>query len=333
MTFDVVGIGNALVDIEVRVEEDFVQSLGVTKGGMTLSSVEDQKRILDSVRERANKISSGGSAANTIHGVGAMGGKGYYLGRVADDDFGQHYTDDMRDCGVGFPGPDAATGGTGTCVILVTPDSERTMFTHLGISSELHSGNVDEAIIQNAGAVYIEGYLWTGDETRDAAIKMADTAREERVPVAFTLSDAFIVNAFRDALIDFIRWKVDILFCNDVEARAMFNTEDTEAAFEQLKGMVDTLFLTRGKEGAWACNSEFEKVEIGSFPVKAVDTTGAGDLFAGGALLGLTRKLPLKQCGILGSYCAAQVVSHMGARLPKSAVIGQDEIFSRYPGP
>ncbi|MCA9483633.1 MAG: adenosine kinase [Nitrospina sp.] len=333
MTFDVVGIGNALVDIEVRVEEDFVKSLGVVKGGMTLSTIEDQQRILDAVRDHAHKISSGGSAANTIHGIGAMGGKGYYLGRVADDDYGQHYTDDMRDCGVGFPGPDAANAGTGTCVVLVTPDSERTMFTHLGISSELHPDNVDEAIVDGAGAVYIEGYLWTGDETRNAAIKMADAAREAGVPVAFTLSDGFIVNAFREALIDFIRWKVDILFCNDVEARAMAGTQDTEAAFEQLRGMVDTLFLTRGKQGALACNAANDHVEIGSFPVQAVDTTGAGDLFAGGALFGLTRKLPLKQCGILGSYCAGQVVSYMGARLPKSAVLTVNEILNRYPGP
>lgn len=333
MEFDVVGIGNALVDIEVRVEDDFIESLGVVKGGMTLSSVDDQKRILQAVTAKPKKVSSGGSAANTVHGIGAMGAKGYYLGRVADDDFGRHYTEDMRTCGVGFPGPDAAPDGTGTCVVLITPDSERTMFTHLGISSKLHPDNVDEAIIDKCGTVYIEGYLWTGEETQQAAEKMADIAKKASVPVSFTLSDAFIVNSYRDALIDFIRWKVDILFCNDVEACAMFQTDDTEHAFQQLRGMVDTLFLTRGKEGAWASNLENEKVEIGSFPVDAVDTTGAGDLFAGGALFGLARFLPLKDAGILGSYCAAQVVRHMGARLPSSAIASVEHILGRYQGP
>ncbi len=333
MEFDVVGIGNALVDIEVRVEDDFIESLGVVKGGMTLSSVDDQKKILKAVTDKPKKVSSGGSAANTVHGIGAMGAKGYYLGRVADDDFGRHYTEDMRTCGVGFPGPDTAPDGTGTCVVLITPDSERTMFTHLGISSKLHSDNVDEAIIDKCGTVYIEGYLWTGEETQQAAEKMADIAKKAGVPVSFTLSDAFIVNSYRDALIDFIRWKVDILFCNDVEACAMFQTDDTEHAFQQLRGMVDTLFLTRGKEGAWASNLENEKVEIGSFPVDAVDTTGAGDLFAGGALFGLARFLPLKDAGILGSYCAAQVVRHMGARLPSSAIASVEHILGRYQGP
>lgn len=333
MQFDVVGIGNALVDIEVLVEDDLVESLGIVKGGMTLSTVDDQIKILDAVTDRARKISSGGSAANTIHGIGAMGGKGYYLGRVADDEYGRHYTEDMRACGVGFPGPDAAQQGTGTCVVLITPDSERTMLTHLGISSELHPDNVDETIIEKCRAVYIEGYLWTGEETRQAAEKMADTAKKAGVPVSFTLSDAFIVNSFRAALEDFIRWKVDILFCNDVEARAMFETDDTDYAFEQLRGMVDTLFLTRGKEGAWACNASHKKVVIGSFPVQAVDTTGAGDLFAGGALFGLTRDLPLKDAGILGSYCASQVVSHMGGRLPATAIATPDDILKRYTGP
>ncbi len=333
MEFDVVGIGNALVDIEVRVEDDFIESLGIVKGGMTLSSVENQNKILAAVTDRSRKISSGGSAANTLHGIGAMGGKGYYLGRVADDDFGRHYTEDMRTCGVGFPGPDGAPKGTGTCVVLITPDSERTMLTHLGVSSKLHPDNVDETIMGQCGTVYIEGYLWTGEETRQAAEKMADIAKKADVPVAFTLSDAFIVNSYREALIDFIRWKVDILFCNEVEARALIQTEDTEHAFEQLRGMVGTLFLTRGKEGAWASSENQEKVIIGSFPVEAVDTTGAGDLFAGGALFGLTRFLPLKDAGILGSYCAAQVVRHMGARLPSSAIASVEHILSRYPGP
>ena len=237
MNHHVVGIGNALVDIEIRVEDDFIRELALTKGGMTLTELEDQAKILDKVSGHAQKIVSGGSAANTLHGVSALGGKTYYLGRVADDAYGKHYTEDMKSCGVGFPGPDAQTDGTGTCLILVTPDSERTMLTHLGISSQLHSNNVDETLVRGAGIVYIEGYLWTGDETRAAAMKMAEVARKAGIPVAFTLSDGFVVNTWKESLIDFLRWQVDILFCNEVEALAMADSDTLENAVAVLRAI------------------------------------------------------------------------------------------------
>ena len=330
MNYDLVGIGNALVDIEVQVSDDLVRKLEITKGGMTLSTKENQDEILEQVSNHTQKIVSGGSAANTIHGYSALGGKGYYLGRVADDTFGKHYTDDMKDCGVGFPGPDTKTEGTGTCLILITPDSERTMLTHLGISSELHPENVDETIIRESKTVYIEGYLWTGDDTRAAAMKMADAARQVGVPVAFTLSDAFVVNTYKESLVDFIRWKVDILFSNNVEARAMTGEEKDESAFAELKGMVDTLFMTRGAEGSWAANPQHAKIHIDPFQVSAVDTTGAGDLFAAGSLYGLIHNHDLKEAAIIGSYCAAQVVTHMGPRMPVNAHTDARKILNEY---
>ena len=332
MSYDLVGIGNALVDIEVQVSEGLVHNLEVTKGGMTLSTKENQDAILGHISNHTQKIVSGGSAANTIHGFCALGGRGYYLGRVADDAFGKHYTDDMKDCGVGFPGPDSKTEGTGTCLILITPDSERTMLTHLGISSELHPGNVDATIVQQAKTVYIEGYLWTGEETRQAAMTMADAARQAGVLVAFTLSDAFVVNTHKESLIDFIRWKVDILFCNHVEARAMTGEDKDEQAFAELKGMVDTLFMTRGVEGSWAANAQHAKIHIDAFQVEAVDTTGAGDLYAAGSLYGLIHHHGLKESGILGSYCAAQVVTHLGGRMPAHCHTDVPKILELYPG-
>ncbi len=332
MSYDLVGIGNALVDIEVQVSEDLVHTLEVTKGGMTLSTKDNQDAILARISNLTQKIVSGGSAANTIHGFSSLGGNGYYLGRVADDTFGKLYTDDMKDCGVGFPGPDSKTEGTGTCLILITPDSERTMLTHLGISSELHPDNVDATIVQQAKTVYIEGYLWTGEETRQAATKMADAARQAGVPVAFTLSDAFVVNTYKDSLIDFIRSKVDILFCNHVEARAMTNEDNDEQAFVELKGMVDTLFMTRGAEGSWAANSQHAKIHIDAFQVQAVDTTGAGDLYAAGSLYGLIHNHGLKESAILGSYCAAQVVTHLGGRMPAHSHTHVQKILELYPG-
>ena len=157
MNYDLVGIGNALVDIEVQVDDAFIEQASVTKGGMTLSSIEDQNKILESLQSKPKKISSGGSAANTVHGASVVGAKSYYLGRVANDAHGKHYTEDMKSCGVGFSGPGADVEGTGTCVILITPDTERTMLTNLGVSSSLHPENVDETIVKNSRGVYVEG--------------------------------------------------------------------------------------------------------------------------------------------------------------------------------
>lgn len=316
MNYDVVGIGNALVDIQVMVNDDFIERLGVPKGGMTLSTSENQARVLEGLSGHSKKISSGGSAANTIHGVGVLGGKTYYLGRVANDSYGRHYTEDMRACGVGFPGSGAENSGTGTSVVLITPDSQRTMITHLGISSTLHPDNVDETIVSSAKVVYIEGYLWTENATRAAALKMAEVAKKTGVPVAFSLSDAFVANLFGESLIDFIRWKVDILFCNEVEARALTKAEDTQSAYVELQGMADTVFLTIGADGSMAGRMDGTRVRVKTFPVKAVDTTGAGDLYAAGALYGLLGKRSLEESAIIASYCASQVVTHLGARMP-----------------
>ena len=178
--------------------------------------------------------------------------------------------------------------------------------------------------------VYIEGYLWTGEETRYAALKLAEIAKKNKLPVAFTLSDAFVVNSFKNQLIDFIRRNVGILFCNDVEAMAMAETSDIQEAFEVLKGMTRTLFVTRGENGSWASSSAKEKVEIDVFPTKAVDTTGAGDLFAAGALYGIIKKHSLKESAIIGSYCASEVVSHMGARMPVHSHASAIKIINSY---
>ena len=331
MNYDLVGIGNALVDIEIQVEDSFIREQSLIKGGMKLSTSAEQTLVLNALAGQAFKISSGGSAANTVHGISVLGSSGYYLGRVANDNYGRHYSEDMKVCRVGFPGPDSETNGTGTCVVLVTPDSERTMLTHLGISASLHPDNVDETIVRNAKMTYIEGYLWTGEETRKAALKMAEIAKADGIPVAFTLSDAFVVNTFKESLIDFIRWNVNILFCNEVEALAMADTSDIESAFETLRGMADTVFMTLGAKGSWVSNNSMDKREaVGVFPVTPVDTTGAGDLFAGGALHGILKGYSLKESAILGSYCAAQVVTQMGPRMPVHAHTDAQKILDEY---
>ena len=330
MNYELVGIGNALVDIEVQVDDLFVEEIAATKGGMRLSSSVEQEKVLNALKSKPRKLSSGGSAANTIHGASVLGAKSYYLGRVANDDNGKYYTEDMQSCKVGFNGPGPDKEGTGTCVILITPDAERTMLTNLGVSSMLHPDNVDETIIQNAKAVYVEGYLWTGDDTREAGLHMAKIAKKKDIPVAFTLSDAFVVNTFKGSLKDFIQSNVDILFCNEVEAQAMTGETDSRKAFDKLLAWVDTLFLTLGSKGSLAGKSGYEPLRVGTFPVDAVDTTGAGDLYAAGALYGLINDLSLTDSAIIGSYCAAQVVSHIGGRLPNNSHKRIENIYTEY---
>ena len=330
MKFDLLGIGNALVDVEVRVEDKFIEKNSLIKGGMTLSSIENQKKILKELNDLSVKISSGGSAANTAHGLSVLGGKAYYLGRVANDKYGKYYTEDMQSCGVEFSGIGNELSDTGTCVVLVTPDGERTMLTHLGASSSLHHGDINEKIIEDSTMVYIEGYLWTGEETRKAAEKLAQIAKINNVPIAFTLSDAFVVNNFKKQLTNFILKDVDILFCNDIEAKAMIETEDVQEAFNGLKEMSQTIFVTRGERGSWASSPTEKKVTVNVFPTKVVDTTGAGDLFAAGALYGIIRNYSLKESAILGSHCASEVVSHMGGRMPVSSDADAEKIIQKY---
>ncbi|MBT3515423.1 MAG: adenosine kinase [Nitrospina sp.] len=332
MKYDLLGIGNALVDIEVRVDDDFIERNSLTKGGMTLFELEKQKKILEELNGFSTKVSSGGSAANTVHGLSVLGGKAYYIGKVANDFYGKYYAEDMRACDVAFSGTGNGNGlnDTGTCVVLVTPDSERTMLTHLGASSLLHPDNVDEKIIKSSRIVYIEGYLWTGDSTRNAAEKLAKIAKKNNTPVAFTLSDAFVVNGFKKQLTEFIQHNVDILFCNNIEANALAATEDTEEAFAELKKIARTVFVTRGEIGSWASNQTEKKITVNVFPTKAVDTTGAGDLFAAGALYGIIKNYSLKESAIIGSYCASEVVSHMGGRMPVGSYADVKTIIKKY---
>ena len=330
MKYDVIGIGNALIDIEVQLSNDELEKLGYPKGMMTLSSAQDQEKLLEGLKEHSFSTCSGGSAANTIHGIGALGGKAYYIGRVANDPYGRHYTQDMSDCGVGFPGPGSVDRGTGTSAVLITPDAQRTMITHLGISTTLHPENVDDTIVEGAKFVYVEGYLWSGEETKNAGIKLARAAKKHGIPVAFSLSDPFIVNTFTKDVKEFVEWDVDILFCNEVEALALAGEEDPAKAFDKIIGMVDTLFMTRGEDGAWAAQRGKDKVEVKGYKVHAVDTTGAGDLFAAGAITGSLHKKDLRECAILGCYCASQVVTHLGARMPAHSHRNINRIIEEY---
>lgn len=330
MEYDIVSLGNALVDIQTQVDDAFLESLGFAKGAMTLSDPQTQAKILENLPKGTAKISSGGSAANTIHGISVLGGKTFYIGKVADDDYGNHYSNDMEVCGVCFPKPEAGTQGTGTSVVLITPDSQRTMITHLGVSAELGESNIDPEITKSARLVYIEGYLWTGEKSQIAAIKMANIAQENKVPVAFTLSDAFVVSGFKESLIQFIKDKVDILFCNEVEALALTDESSPQSAANTLSDYVGTVFLTMSDKGSLVSHKPQDMIEIKPFSVTPIDTTGAGDLYAAGALYSILFGYSLEEAGIIGSYCAGQVVTHLGARMPVNSHTDVVKILDEY---
>jgi sugar/nucleoside kinase (ribokinase family) len=330
MEYDIVSVGNALVDIQTQIDDAFLESLGFAKGAMTLSDPETQSKILENLPKGSAKISSGGSAANTIHGISVLGGKTFYIGKVADDDYGNHYANDMEICGVGFPKPESGTQGTGTSVVLITPDSQRTMITHLGVSAELEEKDVDVEITKSARIVYIEGYLWAGDRSQVAAIKMANIAQENQIPVAFTLSDAFVVDGFKESLIEFIKDRVDILFCNEVEALSLTNESNALAAANKLSDYAKTVFLTMSAKGSFVCHKPQDLIEIKPFTVDPVDTTGAGDLYAAGALYSILYGYTLEEAGIIGSYCAGQVVTHLGARMPVNSHTDVVKILEEY---
>ena len=330
MAHDVFGIGNALVDIEVRVSNRDLRRLKLTRGAMKLTTAEEQQQLLESLQSRIQNVCSGGSAANTMHGIGALGGDAYFLGRVASDEYGQLYTEDMEQCGVGFPGPGAPETGTGTSLVLVTPDGQRTLVTHLGISTTLNAGNVDPTILDQSKVAYVEGYLWDAPGPRAAAMRVAERANDQGIALAFTLSDAFLINRYREELLQFVHQHVDILFCNEVEACAMAATDDPLAAFRQMTPMVQYLFLTRGGKGAVASHRGDGHVHADAFPTEVVDTTGAGDLFAAGALYGLTHGHSLEQCCILGSWCGSRIVGQLGARLGGDFTGRLEPIFDEY---
>lgn len=328
--YDVVAIGNSLMDIQVLVSDDVLAKLQLPKGGMVLYEQAEQQEILQSLNNLSQKVSSGGSAANTIHGLGALSAKSYYFGKISNDDYGDLYYQDMQKAKVGFHKPQKNDLPTGTSVILITPDAQRTMATHLGASSQLSVEDIKAEVIEKSKYVYIEGYLFTQEPTRSAAIKAAQIAKSNNIPIAFTLSDVFVVSSFYDDIKNFVEQYTNILFCNETEALALSKEEDPQKAFEFCLQICDSVFLTRSADGAWAYNKKEGQAVVKAFPVDAVDTTGAGDLFAAGALYGLLQQKSIEQCAILGSYCASQVITHLGARLPAHSELEAEQIFALY---
>lgn len=309
----VVGIGNAIVDVIARADDAFLIREGVQKGGMTLI---DAGRATDLYsRMGPGTQISGGSAANTVAGIAALGGKAGYIGRVADDALGAVFAHDLRALGVHY-GTVPASGGlpTARCLILVTPDAQRSMSTFLGACTELDVGDIDTALIARAEILYLEGYLWDPPAAKAAMRQAIDHARAAGTKVAFTLSDAFCVERYRAEFLALLDGKIDILFANEAELLSLFETSDFDHGLQHIRGRVPVAALTRSEKGAVILTGgEFHIVDAA--PVaEVVDTTGAGDLFAAGFLYGLTHGHAPYDCGRIGAIAAAEVISHIGPR-------------------
>ena len=313
MSYDVYGVGNAIMDLQVRCKDDFLVQNGIEKGIMTLTEPVRQLSILEALSDHSVNYCSGGSAANTIVGIADFGGKVAYAGKTGADEFGQRYLEEMRDLGIALEVPQAE-GANGTCVVLITPDAQRTMLTHLGVSATLSADDIKAEEIAKAKYVYVEGYLFAGDDTKAAALKAIELAKANGVKVALTISDPFLIHICREEFIRLIEGPVDLLFCNLEEARALTGKQDPIECAQDIHRHAENVALTLGKEGSIIMH-EGEVLPIEGVTVDAVDTTGAGDMYAAGVLYGITNGLSWKQAGHLGSHAAARIVSQLGARL------------------
>jgi len=312
--YDVLGIGNAIVDVIARAEEDFLLKQGMRKGTMALIDEQRAQAIYDAMGPAVEM--SGGSAANTIVGLASLGARAAFIGKVKDDGLGRAFAHDIRAAGVAYDAKAAVAGpATGRCYVLVTPDGERTMNTYLGAAQDLHPSDIDEAAIAASAVTYLEGYLWDPKHAKDAFLKAAKIAHEADRKVALTLSDAFCVDRWRDEFLQLMRsGTVDLIFANEAELHSLYQTSDFDAAVKALRADIEVAVVTRSEKGCIVINPE-DIEAVPAFPVeRVVDTTGAGDLFAAGFLCGLARGADDRTCGRLGAMAAAEVIQHLGAR-------------------
>lgn len=312
-TLDVVGIGNAIVDVIAPCDDAFLIKHDLPKGGMKLIDEAEAEALYRAMPP--GQESSGGSAANTIAGIAALGGQCGFIAKVRDDQLGHVFHHDMTSLGVRFPTAAASDGpATARCLILVTPDAQRTMNTYLGASPFFDEADVDASAIRSAGVLYMEGYLFDRPAAQNAFRKAAEIARAAGRRVAVTLSDPFCVERHRGSFIELLDSYVDLVFANESEACALYETDDLEVAVDHLAATGITAAITRSERGSLVVEGD-QRTIVAADPVEeVVDTTGAGDLYAAGFLFGYSRGYDVERCARLGSMAAAEVISHMGAR-------------------
>ncbi len=326
--YDVVGVGNAIVDVIAHVEDEFIVANSLPKGSMTLVDVDRAIELYASMPPAIE--ASGGSAANTMAGVASFGGTAAYVGKVRQDQLGEVFRHDIRAAGVVYEQALATVGPpTARCLILVTPDAERTMNTCLGISSLLEPADVDEHLITAGRVVYCEGYLWDVDSAKAAIRKAMTMAKDAGSKVALTLSDMFCVDRHRAEFRHLVEHDVDIVFANEAEICSLYETTDVAEALRRVRGHVEVACVTRGAEGSVVLTAA-EVVQVPAWSAGSViDTTGAGDLYAAGFLYGYTRGKDLFTAGWYGSIAAGECISHTGPRPERSLA----ELFAAVPSP
>ncbi|HEY5167520.1 MAG TPA: adenosine kinase [Pseudolabrys sp.] len=312
--YDVLGIGNAIVDVIAPAEDDFLVAHGMHKGTMALIDEERAETIYQAMGPAME--SSGGSAANTIVGVASFGGRAAFIGKVKDDELGRAFAHDIRAARVTFDTPPASDGpSTARCYIMVTPDGERTMNTFLGAAQDLHPNDIDEATIAAAAVVYLEGYLWDPPHAKEAFVKAAAIAHKAGRRVALTLSDAFCVDRYRAEFLALIRkGTIDIIFANERELHSLYETADFDTAVKMLRSDAKLAVVTRSEKGCVVVSRDAVEA-VQAMPIeRVVDVTGAGDLFAAGFLVGHSHGKDHRTAARLGALAAAEVIQHIGAR-------------------
>lgn len=311
--FDILAMGNAIVDVISSETPDFLSSRGIAHGSMRLIAAAEAQALYAAMNP--GRQISGGSAANSVVGAAMLGARTAFVGRVAADPLGQFFTDDIRAAGVHFATPPASGGNpTGRCLIVVTPDGERTMNTYLGACQQLDAADLDAELVAASGILYLEGYLWDPAAPRaamQAAIKVARAAGNK---VAFTLSDVFCVDGHRGDFRDLLSQHVDLAFGNENEVKSLYQTDDIDAAMAELARHACITVVTRSEKGAVVIGGGQHWEVPGEAVARVVDTTGAGDLFAGGFMAGLVAGRSLPDCARMGCIAAAEVISHFGAR-------------------
>lgn len=314
--YNVFGVGNAIVDTLAQVEEGFIIGHALNKGSMALMDSSHQAKLLHGLEDHSLKMASGGSAANTMVAIAQSGGSGIYCGKVAHDPNGEFYKQDMEESGILFPVPLASEAAlpTGTCVVLTTPDAERTMCTHLGISTTLNKSEIDVDLLSQSQCSYIEGYLWDAEDPRAACIETFEQSKRLGVKAAFTFSDAFLIDRFSDDFKKLVDEYCDIVFCNSDEAKQFFGKDDLMACVEDMGKICELAFVTDSGNGCYVIENGVSN-HVAGFPVTALDTVGAGDAFAGGALFGLTNGMTPVRAAKWGNYLASRVVEQLGPRL------------------
>ena len=310
---DLVGIGNAIVDIVTNIDDEFLKMNLLEKGSMNLINLENSGKILKDCK--IIKQISGGSAANTVVSLANLGNNVEFIGRIKNDKFGNFFSKDIKESGASFNSKYVETKESSAhSLILITPDAQRTMCTYLGASTEFEPNNINYESIKTSKYLYLEGYLWDSELAKQAFIKAAKIAKESKTKIILSLSDSFCVDRHRESFLNLINDFVDILFCNEEELKSLFQLNDLEQCRIEIQSLCELTAITLGERGSLIVNKNKTEIIKPIFLGQAIDTTGAGDVFAGGFIHGLINNLSLNNCGQIGSICAGHIVTQIGSR-------------------